>query len=156
MIVGHIDNLQQDKATLSPGLSKAFEFIQKNDVLSLAPGKYEIEGDRLFVLVQHYKSKAKQECRLETHEKYIDLQYVAKGREYMAYVPYSSALIVDEDHLKDRDVRFYKGCGLETDVLLSDGMYAVLYPSDVHAPGAFVVAPADVVKLVFKIHVGLV
>lgn len=153
MIIGHIANLEEELYKLPEAVKKALSFIQEKDCANLQPGKYEIDGEQIFVLVQKYLSKEKMECRAETHAKYIDIQYVAKGEEYMGYCAFSSQLEVEEDCLAERDAKFYKGFFPESDVILSEGMYAVLYPNDVHRPCCMVGKPAEVVKLVFKISV---
>lgn len=154
MIIGHIQNLAREMQALPASVQKALDFIQKNDCARLAPGKYEIDGDKIFALVQQYQTKEPKDCRAETHAKYLDIQYIAKGREYMGYAPLGSALAVEEDCLAERDAVFYKQDYPQSDILLSEGMYAVLYPTDVHCPGRMVEAPEDVVKLVCKISVG--
>jgi uncharacterized protein, YhcH/YjgK/YiaL family len=70
----------------------------------------------------------------------------------MGYIPFSPSLTVAEDALAERDVRFFNVAEGETRVVLAAGDYAVLYPTDVHRPGCAVAAPADVIKLVFKIR----
>lgn len=153
MIIGHIANLEKELYILPEAVKRAFSFMQEKDCANLKPGKYEIDGDQIFVLVQKYLSKEKMECRAETHTKYIDVQYVAKGEEYMGYCALSPQLEVEEDCLAERDAKFYKGLLPESDVFLAEGMYAVLYPSDVHRPCCMVEKPDEVVKLVFKISV---
>ena len=153
MIVGHIDNINQELYKFPEAIKKALAFLQENDCANLKPGKYVIDGDDIFVLVQNYLSKDKKDCRAETHEKYLDVQFVAKGQEYMGYCAYHPLLEVEEDCLAERDARFYKGLLQESQIILSEGMYAVLYPNDVHRPCCMIDQPTDIVKLVIKISV---
>lgn len=155
MIIGHIDHLQYDQTILPKPLLKAFDFIKSNDIPSLVPGRYEIDGDKFFVLVQHYKSKNRKECHLETHKKYIDIQYVAKGEEILGFLPTPSSLIMEENLYEEKDIAFYKPSKNQIDILLNEGTYAILFPSDVHSPGGIVQESMDIIKLVFKIHIDL-
>lgn len=153
MIIGHIANLEKELYKLPEAIKKALLFIQEKDCANLKPGKYEIDGDQIFVLVQKYMSKEKMECGAETHAKYIDIQYVAKGEEYMGYCALNPQLEVEEDCLAERDAKFYTGLLPESDVILSEGMYAILYPNDVHRPCCMVEKPVEVIKLVAKVSV---
>lgn len=151
MFIGHIKNLESEMVKFPEAINKALKFIKENDIVHMEPGKYEIDGEKIFALVQTYKSKPKSECRPETHAKFLDVQYIAKGKEYMGYNAFGPELEVVEDCLADRDVAFYKNVPYETKVVLSEGMYAVLYPNDVHAPGCMIEKAEDVIKVVVKI-----
>lgn len=156
MIIGHIQNLEHEMYKFPESIQKALAFINKSDFSKLKPGRYEIDGDRIFAMVQHYKTKPAEQCRAETHQKYIDLQYVAEGEEYMGYCALSPILEVEEDCLKEKDAKFYKKIFPESNILLSKGSYALLYPLDVHCPTCMVNKPTDVIKVVVKISVDTV
>ena len=47
---------------------------------ALATGTYEIDGKQVYALVQEYQSKRPADGKWEAHRKYIDLQYVVRGR----------------------------------------------------------------------------
>lgn len=156
MIIGHIQNLSQEMYKFPEPLQKALSFLQENDCAALKPGRYEIDGDGIFAIVQHYQSKPEEECRAETHEKYIDVQYVAQGEEYVGYCALSPVLEVEEDCLAEKDAKFYQKIFPESNILLRKGSYAIVYPCDVHCPGCMVGKPVDVVKVVVKVSVGLI
>ncbi|MGD0519521.1 MAG: YhcH/YjgK/YiaL family protein, partial [Thermoguttaceae bacterium] len=59
---------------LGPGIKRALNYIQLTDLLTLNVGRYEIEGPSMFVLVQEYATKPKDQGRWEAHRRYIDLQ----------------------------------------------------------------------------------
>ena len=40
-------------AHMHGGLARAFEFLATTDLAPLAPGRHEIEGDRLYVSIDH-------------------------------------------------------------------------------------------------------
>lgn len=153
MIIGHIQNLSQEMYKLPESLQKALSFLQENDCAKLKPGKYEIDGDKIFAMVQHYRSKPEAQCRAETHEKYIDIQYVAQGEEYMGYCALSPVLEVEEDCLEEKDAKFYKKIFPESNIHLLKGSYAIVYPCDVHCPTCMVGSPVDVIKVVIKVSV---
>ena len=153
MIVGHINNVNQELCNFPKAIKKALAFLQENDCANLKPGKYAIDGDDIFAMVQSYVTKDKKDCRAETHAKYLDIQFLAKGQERMGQCAYSPSLEVEEDCLAERDARFYKNLPAENQVILSNGTYAILYPTDVHRPCCAIGKPEDVVKVVIKISV---
>lgn len=60
----------------------AFQFLKSNDLQNLS-GRHDLDGNNVYVLVSDYNSKEKSETRYEVHKKYVDIQYVAVGEEYM-------------------------------------------------------------------------
>jgi biofilm protein TabA len=136
---------------LPGGLRKAIEYARTHDLRALPDGKHEIDGARLFVLVQSYTTKPEAEARLETHKKYLDLQLVLEGREIMYWSPVG-ALEPDGVYSEERDVAFYKG-GVPGALALAEGGFAVFYPQDAHKPCCQWNGPVKVRKAVFKILV---
>jgi YhcH/YjgK/YiaL family protein len=133
------------------GIPEALEYLAKTDFSALPNGKHTIDGDRLFAVVQRYKTKPVAEGRWEMHKRYIDVQYVAAGSERIGYEPLCESLPVEEAYDSSRDAAFYKASGVLLPV--TAGMFAVFTPDEVHAP---CLAPAepesagDVLKVVVK------
>ena len=71
---------------LSPRFAQAFKFLRTVDGTQ-APGRHEIDGDRVFALVQKYATKPVESALFEAHRKYIDVQYVHRGRETILWAP---------------------------------------------------------------------
>src|SRR4051794_3704512 len=92
-----------------PRLKKAFTFLMENDLQALPVGKYEIENDKVFVMIQEYETKLIEDCRLEAHYSYTDIQYVIKGEERMVYTNKEDTEVVEEQ--KENDVMFLNGEG---------------------------------------------
>ena len=69
-----IDNLKTASryAAMCEGLAKGFSFIERAKKENLAVGKYEIDGDNVFAMVQEYDTKVA--SKTESHLKYIDIQ----------------------------------------------------------------------------------
>jgi len=49
----------------------------------MAPGRYNLVGDDLIVIVDHAQGKTRDLARLECHRRYIDIQLVLDGMEEM-------------------------------------------------------------------------
>ncbi|NDG71800.1 MAG: DUF386 domain-containing protein, partial [Proteobacteria bacterium] len=54
---------------------------------SQAPGRYEIDGDRVFALVQKYTTKPVESALYEAHRRYSDIQFIFSGRETILWAP---------------------------------------------------------------------
>ncbi|MBZ4653713.1 MAG: hypothetical protein JG781_1052 [Peptococcaceae bacterium] len=154
MILGHIKNLDVEKGAFSPTLVKGLAYLANTDFSTLAPGRYELDGDKMFALVQDNQTQPKAERKAETHEKYIDVQYIAEGIEVMGYALKSPEHEIKENLLAEKDAIFYKTVQGEIDLVVSKGMYAIFFPHDVHRPGCmFGTESCKVRKVVLKIAV---
>lgn len=153
MIVGHIRNLENEKYRFPASIKKALHFLKEQNLSKLNDGKYEIDGEKNFAMVSSYMSKERSECRAETHRKYIDVQFIVEGEELMGYCALNPVLEIEEDCAEERDAIFYKALIPESDIILSQGMYAVIYPHDVHRPCCFLDQPQRVKKVVIKVSI---
>lgn len=153
MIFGHIGNLGQEKAALCPTLQKGLEYLRKTDFGAVSPGKYEIDGDRMYALVQEYHPQPKGDRKAERHKKYIDIQYIAQGEECIGFALYTPECEVLEDKLAEKDAVFYKTVKDEIALNMPAGTYAVFFPNDIHRPCCLGPADALVKKVVLKIKV---
>src|SRR5664279_731916 len=79
---------QSDRyAALHPLFQRAFDYIRETDLFAIAPGRYNIVGDNLIVIVEKVQGKTKEIAKLEAHRKYIDIQLVLDGDETMGWKP---------------------------------------------------------------------
>ncbi|NUQ62541.1 MAG: YhcH/YjgK/YiaL family protein [Pirellulales bacterium] len=133
-------------------VAKAFDYLAKTDLLALPAGKYELDGDRLYAMVQRSRTRRLDEIVWEAHRKYIDVQYVAAGAERMGYVALDETLKVAKPYSEEGDAVLLEAHGSFFDVRA--GSFVVFGPKDVHAPGLAVDdLPSDVVKIVVKCRI---
>ena len=92
------------------------------------------------------KLAALKDCLLYT-------SFIAEGEELMGYCALNPVLEIEEDCAEERDAIFYKALIPESDIILSQGMYAVIYPHDVHRPCCFLEQPQRVKKIVIKVSI---
>ena len=136
----------------APGLTAALEFLRTLDIAKLVDGRNPIDGDRLFAMLNRYRTKPHAQAVWESHRKYLDVQYVVSGTEWMGYVPLERAPAVKIPYDVGRDVQFYEPGS--DGVVMTAGQFAVFYPEDIHAPGLMTGHAVDVVKIVVKVDVG--
>jgi len=146
-----IDKIKNHKlyASLSPIISIAFDYINNTDLSSLESGKYEIENENIFALVQEYNTKNREDCKLEGHFKFIDLQYIISGTEFMGVSALNNQIQISKS--EERDIAFYEGD--PTFFRLDKGMFAIFFPDDLHMPGIKVSQSSNVKKVVVKIRI---
>jgi YhcH/YjgK/YiaL family protein len=148
MIIDKIENAHLYK-NISERINKSFEYIRTTDLKNLPPSKYPIDGENIFALVSEYQTKPVSEGKLEAHRKYIDVQFVISGEELMGYVPLGNQQIL-ESYKEENDIVFYTGDKSFTKV--SEGMFVIFFPEDVHMPGISTGKISDVKKLVIKVR----
>jgi YhcH/YjgK/YiaL family protein len=153
MIFGSIQNLERDRKTVPKILLKGLDYIKNTDLSTLPAGRYEIDGNSMFVLVQDNQTAPKAERKAEAHSKYIDIQYVFSGSEIIGYGLSNPENEVSDDQLAQKDAIFFRNIKNEMDLILTSGMYAIFFPADVHRPGCVHSAPSQVRKVVVKVAV---
>jgi len=151
MIVDRIENAHLYAGT-GKRIAKALETLKETDFTKKENGRYDIDADNLYYLVQRYTTEPAEKRRPEAHEKYIDIQYLAEGKEMMGYCLLEE-LEVDIPYNEQKDIIFYKqpeniGC-----IHLLPGVFAILYPQDAHMPKCQLEGPADVLKVVVKVKI---
>lgn len=145
MIIDRIEN-----AALYGGLGERIALALASVRTKREPGRYELDGDKVVVLVQQYQTKPMSEGKWEAHRKHIDVQYVAAGVEKIGWANINR-LKVTEPYDDAKDVAFYKGDG--DFVTVPAGSFVILFPEDAHMPCTALDKPSPVTKVVVKVRV---
>lgn len=151
MVIDNINNIEKYEG-LNINAREILAFVKKVKESNLEDGRYEILGEDLFAMVQTYDTKPEKECKFETHNKYIDIQYIIDGKEVMDY-KHRDKLIITEDLSVTRDVVFYENPNEYTRTIVEADSFALFLPHDGHRPGIKCGEIATVKKIVFKIKV---
>jgi YhcH/YjgK/YiaL family protein len=146
MILDSLDHASQYER-LGARMAKAFRFLRDTSLADLLPGRYEIDGAKVFALVSDYETKTVEASRWEAHRKHIDVQVVAAGEERVGIAPLE--MLDLEPYDDDKDILFARGEG--EFVTLVPGRFVVLFPQDAHMPGVALSDPVAVKKIVVKI-----
>lgn len=148
MILDKIENSHLYAKTHS-GIHKAFDYIKNTDFSKIAKGKYEIDGDDIFAIVNEYETKIPEEYLLESHIKYIDVQFIAQGIEQIGITTFTNQKPVKSYNSEDDYMLFKEPYNLVT---LNESMFAIFYPDDIHIPGLVAnKTPSKVKKVVVKV-----
>ena len=105
------------------------------------------------VMVSAYVTKPRDDGIFESHRKFIDIQYLLKGREIIRWAPVKG-LPVKSRYDAKKDIALYKYSGESIPLSIKKGVFAVFFPEDAHNPGlAFRSVSCRVKKIVVKIPV---
>lgn len=136
-------------------LGKALAYLRDTDFDNLADGEYEVEGRDIFARVNTYETEAKEDKKPESHIKYIDVQFLASGKERIGYCSLTKEHKVVEDYAKEQDLLFYEKADNENYVSMRTGDIAVFFPWEIHRPGCNAgEVSTKVKKVVIKVRNG--
>jgi len=148
MILDSLKNAGQYHS-LNPLFKQAFEFLEKNDILNFEPGKTIIDSDKLFISVMEIDGKTPETAKLETHNKYIDIQIVLKGNETMGWLDIDNCKNAVDQYNPEKDITFFKDQP-STYFTLRPGDFVIFFPEDGHAPA---IGEGFIKKAVIKVLV---
>lgn len=104
-------------------INTALEFLAKPETAELPVGRYELDGDNIFVLIQDQTTAPVENKRAESHRNYIDIQYLFTGKEVQGYAPLLPGVTGEEPAGKDNI--FYETVENEQFVTLHPGEFTV-------------------------------
>ena len=70
---------------ISEGLKQGFEWLKHNSLENMSDGKYNI-SENIYANIQSYETK--DNALYEAHRKYIDIQYMISGEEFIGQANY--------------------------------------------------------------------
>ena len=150
MIVDKIENAELYKG-LSEGIAKGLELIKDASVAEQENGRYEVDGDNLFYMIQRYPTRDKDDVLFEAHKDYIDIQAIIDGEETIGHALTETLEVVQP---YKPDVAEYADPDIFTEVKLAKGTFAIFYPDDAHKPCYdYRDGKSNVLKVVVKLRI---
>jgi YhcH/YjgK/YiaL family protein len=139
--------------TLGPGFAQAFHWLRTHATSNLEPGTHEIDGRKIYAMVQHNELKQEEMAVWESHRRYADIQYLAKGSERMGVSVLRASEVGDYNEVKDFSTHAARPGNY---FLVNPGEFALFLPQDAHRPGLRTNcdnnAPESVIKIVIKVQ----
>lgn len=145
---------EDDFGKYPKAIQTALEYLKANDFNAMETGVYEIQGRQIYAQVMDAETGDISEKRPECHEKYVDVQYLASGRERLGFTPDTGNYEVDE-RIDEKDLIFYKSVENEGFIEAVPGCYSIFFPADVHRPAVAADEPMKIRKVVVKVSVDL-
>ena len=152
MITGNKKDIARLLPYVSPRLGTALQYIAETDFTKVENGEYPLDGDKVFARVNRYTTESKDSKKPESHNAYIDVQYLGEGTEKIYYAAKANTHKVIEDYAAERDLLFYEDAKEKDCVTLGDGVFAIFFPWELHRPGCHAVHGGSAVqKIVVKV-----
>jgi YhcH/YjgK/YiaL family protein len=151
MIVDKIENVSL-YSKISGQIASALKILSSKEISSASEGKHEVEGNKLFYLVQKYSTKPRNQGQMEAHKKYIDIQFVLDGQESI-FVENISACKLASAYNENDDAAMYDVPKNFSEIYMSKGMFCILFPQDGHLPCRTAASESKVHKIVFKVAI---
>jgi YhcH/YjgK/YiaL family protein len=148
--VTNIESFYKQYHANKSGWNQAFAFLKLRDLDNIAPGRHEIDGDNVYAAVSEAPNMEYDKTSWESHRRYIDIQYVIRGKEQIGITTFEG-LKVSQEYNEEKDVIFYTGEGPIHS--FQPGTFFVFFPEDVHRPGIKGATHETVKKIVLKIKV---
>ena len=129
MILDTLEHLE-NYAKLHKGIAMVVKFLANHDLKTLPPGRYNIDGDNVFVSINAYPTK--EAPKVEFHRIYADIQVVFEGHEQIGWVPRQHLSKVTP-YDAEKDIAF--GDGVTQKMAAIPGQFFMFFPEDAHQPG---------------------
>lgn len=132
------------------------DFVLLRDMAALEPGRYDIDGDRIFASLSEAATGPAASRLFENHTLYTDIQIVLAGKERHGFFPgppaMASGCVPVRDEMAEKDLAFYTHPEDAVFFTLAPMQYAVYFPEELHCPLCAAGEPETVRKVVLKIR----
>lgn len=149
MVFGHIDNLDQYQF-LTEDMKECFMYAKTHNLADYKKGRYEIDGERLFVNIVEYTTTTAENRFWEAHKQYLDLHFLLQGEEQIDLNFIQN--MVQKEYVEAEDFLPLDG-KQNSSVVLREGDFLICYPADGHRTAVKVDEPQPVKKAIFKVHI---
>lgn len=149
MILDKIENAHLYQG-IHKGIDVALNYIKTNNFSVLPVGKHEIEGDAVFAIFKEYQTKEIGGQLMESHLKYIDVQYVVEGVEHMGV---TTRIHQEPKKLYDAEDDYMLFDESFDIITVKAGMFVIFFPDDIHMPEITTGATSQVKKIVVKVKI---
>lgn len=126
-----------------------FDYIEANDLSSLVDGRYDIDGDNLFLIIVSAPMQTAEVAVLEAHDRYYDVQIPLAQSETFAIADRKACLAQRGEADVATDIVFFDDKPQRT-VTVAPMQLLVLPPQVAHAP---MIGEGVQHKAIFKIKI---
>jgi YhcH/YjgK/YiaL family protein len=133
-----------------PRFVEAFAALHDPALTARLPGRYELDGQQLVLIIDKALGRGHAASPLEAHRKYIDIQFVIAGDEEMGWRALADCQDLAHPYSEERDIMFFHDRP-ERWFRVPPGHFAVFFPDDAHAPLA---GAGNIHKAIVKVAIG--
>lgn len=146
MIFGNIN--QEETFLYINEIQECLNFARQSDLISMNPGYYEIDGDKLGVNLCEYVTSPREQRFWEAHRRYIDLHLMICGKEIIDFGFISK--MKQNTYVYEKDFLPLEGESAGQ-LILREGDFLVCFPQDAHRTAIQVKESVKIRKAIFKI-----
>ena len=135
---------------LGAHMDRAIEYLTQTDLSALPAGRYEVDGENVYLMIQEPEFRAPEDAQFEAHRRYADIQLALADGEAISCLPIERVekwLPFDAD----RDIGFSDVAEKGTPLPMPAGTFMILFPQDAHMPNLKCGAAATGRKAVVKV-----
>ncbi len=114
-------------------LQEAFEYIRLVDYATLPEGRHEIDGQKVYLIIERAAGRGAGGARLEAHRRYIDVQIPLNAPETMGWRAKGACRQVAQEYDEKTDVEFFADPPASW-LTVEPGCLVIFFPDDAHAP----------------------
>jgi len=133
MILDSLENSGK-YTSIHPRFKQAFDYLNDNDLLAMPFGKIELDGTNLIIIVADQECKTSDEAKMETHNKYIDIQIPLSASETMGWIAGNKLKLPTAPYNQEKDVAFFADKASNF-LIVQPFEFAIFFPEDGHQPG---------------------
>jgi biofilm protein TabA len=111
----------------------AFAWLRDADTSALEPGRHDVDGEKLYVNLDVKEGRTRDGARLETHRRFIDIQYTFDGSDDIGWLPAAECREVAAEYDEAKDIARFADTPASW-VTVRAGTLAIFFPEDGHAP----------------------
>ena len=105
-------------------VQEATNYLKGLNLASLEVGKYVVDDD-FYYMIQEYETQDISQCKMESHDKWIDIQWIISGVEAIETTDVSR-LTVSVPYNQEKDITFCETPAVMQHNVLTEGSYVVL------------------------------
>lgn len=150
MLMANLDHPDTYEAFLTePVFARALAWLKQMPA-DQPRGIVELQGKDMYVNVHGYETLPREQCRFESHRRYVDLQYCIRGGELIDYC-LLSWLPDNSGYDAAKDFIYHEAPAQYSTLRMEPGDLGVFFPQDGHRPKIADGSNPAVHKLVIKI-----
>ena len=132
MVYDRIENARRYE-TLHELFAQAFAVLRRPDLADLPAGRHELHGDSIYLVIVRKEGTGREKAVLETHRRYIDIQFSIRGTDAIGWKPAGDCALVTQPYDASKDIAFYGDAPVAW-TPVAPGMFTIFFPDDAHAP----------------------
>lgn len=113
---------------------KAFLFLKQNNLDSIKPGRYAVDGENVYAEVTEKESTEFDKSKWHSHRKYSDVQYIIRGKDKVGVAPVASLTITVPYDSTKGDSQSYSPDSKGKYYIATQGSFFIFFPTDAHRP----------------------